>query len=289
MSRSLFLFLSGTALSLCSSGYAQRQLMILADETPHVVTRASGSDYHFRVQDKMRSQTVRQSRTALIRAPGYYPGFIHLENFTASSVNYREYTAETGGTHKLEYHAQVRPNRDILNAYLIIHWQKTPTEFRTIVCPIGSLKKGVSRSLRYSLDVPRSYAGTSYEALFMANGFQVMASAADVTIPTPFMRYLEQTPEEERRDGGPEVLRHKAPATVFDENKQPLAGTVLLQVEVDADGFVRKAEVAEASDRRLIEPCINSIGFWEFKPAIRNGKPYKTSIKVPFAFKDDVL
>jgi len=288
MSRFLFLFLVGTSLSLCSLGHAQKQLMILADGTPHVVTRASDSSYHFRVEDKMKSQTVRQARTALIPAPRFYPGFIHLENFTASSVNYQEYTAETAGTHKLEYRAQVKPNRDISNAYLIIHWQKTPSEFRTIVCPIGHLKKGVSRSLSYSLNVPRSYAGTSYEALFMANGFQIMASATDAEIPTPLMRYLQHTSEEEPQDGGPEVLRHQAPEAVYDEDKQAVAGKVLLQVEIDADGFVRKADVAEASDPRLIEACINSIGFWEFKPAIRDGKPYKVSIKVPFVFKSDV-
>jgi iron complex outermembrane receptor protein len=59
---------------------------------------------------------------------------------------------------------------------------------------------------------------------------------------------------------------------------------VVLAVTVDADGHVSKAEVLESGGADLDEAAIVAIRQWTFVPAMRDGKPLASRIKVPFHF-----
>jgi iron complex outermembrane receptor protein len=60
---------------------------------------------------------------------------------------------------------------------------------------------------------------------------------------------------------------------------------VTLLVTVDADGHVSKAEVAESSGMKdLDEAAVVAARQWTFVPAMRDGKPVASRIKIPFHF-----
>ena len=60
---------------------------------------------------------------------------------------------------------------------------------------------------------------------------------------------------------------------------------VTLLVTVDADGHVSNAEVAESSGKKdLDEAAIIAVRQWTFTPAMRDGTPVASRIKIPFHF-----
>ncbi|HEY8091152.1 MAG TPA: TonB-dependent receptor [Polyangiaceae bacterium] len=59
---------------------------------------------------------------------------------------------------------------------------------------------------------------------------------------------------------------------------------VVLAVTVDADGNVSKFDVLESGGPALDEAATTAVRQWKFRPAMRNGKPLASRIKVPFHF-----
>jgi iron complex outermembrane receptor protein len=59
---------------------------------------------------------------------------------------------------------------------------------------------------------------------------------------------------------------------------------VILTVTVDADGHVSKVDVAESGGPDLDEAAIVAAREWTFVPAMRDGKPIASRIKMPFHF-----
>jgi len=51
------------------------------------------------------------------------------------------------------------------------------------------------------------------------------------------------------------------------------AGTVLVLALVDAGGAVQEAQVLRSDDGRLVEPALEAVRKWRFKPHNRNGRP----------------
>lgn len=62
-------------------------------------------------------------------------------------------------------------------------------------------------------------------------------------------------------------------------------GTVLLQVEVDADGHPTRVQVVQSSRSRALDrAAANAVERWEFSPALRNGQAVASRVLVPVEF-----
>lgn len=62
-------------------------------------------------------------------------------------------------------------------------------------------------------------------------------------------------------------------------------GTVLLQVEVDANGQPTRVQVVQSSRSRALDRAAsNAVERWEFSPALRNGQPVASRVLVPVEF-----
>ncbi len=65
-------------------------------------------------------------------------------------------------------------------------------------------------------------------------------------------------------------------------------GTVLLRVEVDAQGYVSGVDVARKSvSPELDRAAVSAVHEWTFEPAIKDGKPVASTVEVPVEFKLD--
>ncbi len=63
-------------------------------------------------------------------------------------------------------------------------------------------------------------------------------------------------------------------------------GTVLLRIEIGANGRVELVEVAKSSGYEILdEAAVNAVRKWRGKPATSNGKPVATSELLPVQFK----
>ncbi len=59
---------------------------------------------------------------------------------------------------------------------------------------------------------------------------------------------------------------------------------VVLAVTVDADGHVSKVDVFQSGGSDLDEAAIVAARQWTFTPALKDGKPLASRIRVPFHF-----
>ncbi len=62
------------------------------------------------------------------------------------------------------------------------------------------------------------------------------------------------------------------------------SGDVVLAVTVDADGHVSKVGVLQSGGADLDDAAVVAVRQWTFVPAMKNGKPIATRIRVPFRF-----
>jgi len=63
------------------------------------------------------------------------------------------------------------------------------------------------------------------------------------------------------------------------------SGTVLLHVDVGADGVPTQVQVAKSSRSRSLDRAASeAVRQWRFRPAQRNGQPVPGSVQVPVAF-----
>jgi len=91
--------------------------------------------------------------------------------------------------------------------------------------------------------------------------------------------------------GGRSVF--KAPVLIFktepayseEARKGKIQGTVILQVEIDANGFPRDIRVRRPLGFGLEERAIEAVGRWRFRPAYRNGNPVPCSAVVEVNFR----
>jgi iron complex outermembrane recepter protein len=82
----------------------------------------------------------------------------------------------------------------------------------------------------------------------------------------------------------PVVLQHVDavyPPSALKERKH---ADVVLTVTVDTDGHVSKVDVLESAAPDLDEAAIVAVRQWTFVPALRNGKPLASRIRIPFHF-----
>ncbi len=78
------------------------------------------------------------------------------------------------------------------------------------------------------------------------------------------------------------LLRPRYPADARRANEQ---GTVLLEVEVHADGTVGSIRVlSDAGHPRLVTAALSALHDATFKPAQRDGKPVGSVLRIPFRF-----
>jgi len=82
----------------------------------------------------------------------------------------------------------------------------------------------------------------------------------------------------------PSVLEHVDPVYPASALKERKHTDVVLTVTVDADGHVSKLEVAQSGGADLDEAAIIAARQWTFVPALRDGKPVASRIRVPFHF-----
>lgn len=76
-----------------------------------------------------------------------------------------------------------------------------------------------------------------------------------------------------------------APAYPAEALKQGLGGNVVLVVDVAADGRVTRAVVDRSEPAGVFDvAALESVKGWVFKPAMRDGKPVSSQVRVPISF-----
>jgi TonB family protein len=83
----------------------------------------------------------------------------------------------------------------------------------------------------------------------------------------------------------PEVKKQVAPTYPTILKEAGIEGKVLLKVLIDEQGFVAKAETVKCEHPAFAEAAITAVKQWVFTPAMKDGKPIKAEVTIPFMFK----
>lgn len=86
-------------------------------------------------------------------------------------------------------------------------------------------------------------------------------------------------------DGPPQPISSPPPRYPPAALRNGDSGTVVLRVQVGADGVPTRVEVAETSRVRLLDrAAVEAVGRWRFRPAQRNGQAVAGEVRLPISF-----
>jgi TonB family protein len=84
---------------------------------------------------------------------------------------------------------------------------------------------------------------------------------------------------------GPEVKKRVNPWYPTILKAAGIEGEAFVKVFIDEQGKVEKAEILKSTHEAFSEAAIEAAKQWEFSPAVKDGKPIKAEVTVPFRFK----
>jgi protein TonB len=69
--------------------------------------------------------------------------------------------------------------------------------------------------------------------------------------------------------------------------KARIDGKVIIEMIVDAKGVPQQVQVAQATHPLYVEPALNAVRQWRYRPALKNGQPVASQLTVPLEFRRD--
>jgi protein TonB len=88
-----------------------------------------------------------------------------------------------------------------------------------------------------------------------------------------------------RPDASAKPVRSPPPEYPASAARSGEAGTVLLQVQVDAQGRPTEVDVVQSSRSRALDrEAVRAVRRWEFSPAVRNGQSVPAKVLIPIEF-----
>ena len=92
-----------------------------------------------------------------------------------------------------------------------------------------------------------------------------------------------------RRIGGgvsaPELIYKVEPEFSEEARKAKIAGNVLVNVWIDANGNPSHVRVIRPLGMGLDEKAVEAVRQWKFKPGMENGKPVTTEVNIEVNFQ----
>lgn len=117
-----------------------------------------------------------------------------------------------------------------------------------------------------------------------------LPGSADVPPPAPTAAPPPATPPAPAAgalagNAAPQPLHSPAPRYPRAAQRRGETGTVLLRVQVGADGQPRAVELVQGSGSRALDRAASeAVRRWRFRPALRDGQPVAGVVQVPITF-----
>ena len=93
-----------------------------------------------------------------------------------------------------------------------------------------------------------------------------------------------ETFEVHELDSIPKVITDVVPVYPKHEHRFHIKGTAVIELIVDENGAVTKAEVAECSREVFGQSALEAVQQWKFKPGIKDGQPVAVRCRIPMTF-----
>jgi len=88
-------------------------------------------------------------------------------------------------------------------------------------------------------------------------------------------------------DQNPTPLKTPEPKYPVSLRREGVSGIVAVTCIIDETGKVINAKASKSTRPEFEQPALDAIHNWVFKPAIKDGKPVKVRVTIPFRFNVD--
>ena len=88
-------------------------------------------------------------------------------------------------------------------------------------------------------------------------------------------------------DQAPTLIDQVPPEYPSVLQKARVEGKVQLEIIVDAKGVPQQVQASEATHTLFVQPAIDAVRRWRYRPGLKGGKPVATQIPVTMAFQRD--
>jgi len=88
-------------------------------------------------------------------------------------------------------------------------------------------------------------------------------------------------------DQNPTPLKTPEPKYPPSLRREGVSGIVSVTCIIDENGKVISAQATKSTRTEFEQPALDAIQNWVFKPAVKDGKPVKVRVTIPFRFNLD--
>jgi protein TonB len=85
----------------------------------------------------------------------------------------------------------------------------------------------------------------------------------------------------------PVPVRTTAPSYPNELRRAGVSGVVMVSCLVDAQGDVQEMQLVKASNQAFVQPALDALKKWKFKPAVRGGTRVPLRVNIPIRFTYD--
>lgn len=82
----------------------------------------------------------------------------------------------------------------------------------------------------------------------------------------------------------PVVVRAVPPEFPYELRRSGVSGIVLVNCLIDDSGSVQDMKVEKSSNDAFVQPAMNALKKWKFKPAQENGSNISVRVSIPIKF-----
>ncbi len=116
---------------------------------------------------------------------------------------------------------------------------------------------------------------------FAAARKEGVAVASEIAVP--FMLWGPEKAEPKERVF-PKAMKQAVPRYPLEMRRQKISGEVVVSYVVDEKGRVRDVTVVRSSHKEFEEAAVECVEKWTYTPALEDGKPVETRMRMPIVF-----
>ncbi len=191
--------------------------------------------------------------------------------------------------------AEARSGGSNQTALPVKHGSPPPTAHRTFIPPTSSVDPQLSLPITVAFEIPTENTSANIGDPFSrllngglgANGANGIGNhgccqgIGESQSGSPGIGLIHRG----RGVTPPQLLYKVEPEFSEEARKAKYQGMVLMSIEVDASGIVRKVRVLQSLGLGLDEKAIEAVSRWRFRPGLFDGKPVATEATVQVNFQ----
>ena len=279
------LLIAGLSLLTWQASHGQKVAFALSENQLHVIQRVTDRGVIIYFDGEEKELLFATTKMVLSDIPDFLPGYIKVENHTATTSDFDEENRGIADSHVFVHEADLTPNRTLEHMFVSYQWVRPDNTSYLVSLPVDDFKAGEFRHLRNRFYVPNRFKLIEPTIHYMNMGFEVPTSLVMPVAPkTPVQIACEKLGVSALPDGNLRPISIVPNPPINDAEGNPREGFVHLRMKVDENGYVTFIKPVKYSEWVFAKAVQMTAPYFMFQPKVENGQAVPTAVTVPFKF-----